>query len=281
MEHAARQRAYRAGARISREDRPGGTPRRRRPRRRRGGRHRRGRGLLRPRRAGPRRPRAPLPAGPPRPRWMRPLRPEQLLVVNCPGTVSRAALERSATSSRPAAACSPPTGRSPRHRARLPRHGGLQRAGHRRRRRPHRGRAHDNPFLTGVMDGRRRPPVVAGGLVLSDPGPRPEGVGAHHQPGAGGEVRRGRRGRHVPLGRGRGVPHDLPLLPPAHRAAHRPPRHGGHGLHRGEGLPPLPGAWSPTSPSATSSRPASARMLANVVAAKKRRSLSGAEKDRA
>ena len=81
----------------------------------------------------------------------------------------------------------------------------------------------DNIYLQGVLEGQRRPAVVARGVVVPHHRPRPRArAGAHHQPRARREVRGDAGGGVVPLGRGRRLPHDQSLLPATHRAAQRP-----------------------------------------------------------
>ena len=79
----------------------------------------------------------------------------------------------------------------------------------------------DNIYLQGVLDGQDDPQwwLEASSYPISIVDTE-RVAGAHHQPRARREVRRGAGGGVVPLGRGRRVPHDLALLPAAHRAAH-------------------------------------------------------------
>ena len=86
-------------------------------------------------------------------------------------------------------------------------------------------RARDNRVPQRRPRGRGRPAVVARGLLLPDPDPRPgPRGGAAHLARDGRQVRRGADRGALPVGRGRGAPHGQPLLPAADRAAHGPPQ---------------------------------------------------------
>ena len=192
------------------------------------------------------------------------LRPEQLLIVNCPGQVSVAAVARiRAFVEAGGSLFTTDWGAQARHRAGVPRRVGVQQAAYARRRGPHRGQGPRQHLPAGRARRTGRPTVVARGRLVSHhrapPGARPR---AHHQSRAPGQVRRGAGGGVVPLGRGRRVPYDQSLLPAAHRVAHGAARRLGCELLHGEGIGAGPGhvglPWT-TCASPTSSRPSRRR----------------------
>ena len=125
------------------------------------------------------------------------LHPEQLLVVNCPGQVSA---PRDRAHPRLRRGRRQPVhhrlGAASRDRACVSGRARLQRAPHCRRRRAHRGQGPRQPLPAGRHGRPGRSAVVARGLVVPHPHPRPGAcAGPHHQQGAGREVRRGSRSR--------------------------------------------------------------------------------------
>ena len=127
-------------------------------------------------------------------------------------------------------------GAQARDRAGVSRGARLRQGADARRRGAHRGARRREHLPAGRARRPGRPAVVARGVVVPHQrGRRGAGRGAHHQPRAGRAVRRASGGGVVPLGRGRRVPHDQPLLPAAHGGAHRAPRGAGGGLLRREG----------------------------------------------
>ena len=118
----------------------------------------------------------------------------------------------------------------------VPAHGPVQPPRHGRRRRADRDPRRREPVPAGRDGRRRRAAVVARGRLAPDRGARPQPrAGADHLPRARPALRRARGGGPLPVGRGRGLPHDQPLLPAADRAAVRPPAHGRLRLLRREG----------------------------------------------